>query len=117
SGPKQVTAIPWGDIASAYRSTGIPNITTYTVLPGGDLLGRGQQYLAPLLRMPAVQQAGVSLVERFVRGPSENRLAGGRAQVWGRVRHADGRSASGSLRTPAPYALTADSVLRAVGRV
>jgi saccharopine dehydrogenase (NAD+, L-lysine-forming) len=117
SGPKRVTAIPWGDVSSAYRSTGIGTITTYTVVPGGELVGRGQQLFAPLLRMPAVQRAGVQLVERFVKGPSLDKQAQGRAEVWGRVRHADGRAVTGTITTPAGYAFTADSVLHAVARV
>jgi saccharopine dehydrogenase (NAD+, L-lysine-forming) len=117
SGPKRVTAIPWGDLSSAYRSTRIPTITTYTVVPGGDLIGRGHQLLAPLLRMPAVQKAGLSLVDRLVTGPSEVKQISGRSEVWGRVRHADGRAVSGSLSLPAPYAFTAEAVVAGVLRL
>jgi short subunit dehydrogenase-like uncharacterized protein len=117
SGPKQVTAVPWGDISSAFRSTGIPTITTYMVVPGGDLIGRGEQFLAPLLRLPAVQRFGATLVDQLVRGPSEQRQAHGRAEFWGRVRGADGTTATAALATPAPYQLTADTVLRAVTRL
>jgi saccharopine dehydrogenase (NAD+, L-lysine-forming) len=117
SGPKRVTAIPWGDVSSAFRSTAIPTITTYTVVPGGDLLGKGQQYLAPLLKMPAVQKAGAALVDRWVKGPSEDRQASGRTEVWGRVKHPDGHAVSGSLTTPGAYTLTADAVVRGVAKL
>jgi saccharopine dehydrogenase (NAD+, L-lysine-forming) len=117
SGPRRVTAIPWGDVSSAYRSTGIPTITTYTVVPGGDLLGRGQQYLAPLLKLPSVQKAGAALVDRLVKGPDPDRQAAAHAEVWGRVRHADGRVVTGALTTPAAYALTGDAVLRGVAKL
>lgn len=117
SGPKRATAIPWGDVSSAFRSTGIPTVTTYTVLPGGDLIGRGQQYLTPLLAMPSVRKAGAALVDRLVRGPSEDRQAGRKAEVWGRVRHPDGHAVSAALTTPAAYLLTADAVVRGVARL
>jgi saccharopine dehydrogenase (NAD+, L-lysine-forming) len=117
SGPKRVTAIPWGDVSSAYRSTSIPTITTYTVVPGGDLIGRGQQYLAPLLKMPSVQKAGAALVDRWIKGPSQDRQAAARAEVWGRVKHPDGRVVTGALTTPAAYALTADAVVRGVAKL
>ena len=29
-GPKMAMSIPWGDVATAYYSTGIPNIIVYT---------------------------------------------------------------------------------------
>jgi len=117
SGPKRVTAIPWADVSSGFRSTGIRDITTYTVVPGGDYLGRGQQLLAPLLRMPAVQRAGTQLVERLVRGPSADKQSAGRAELWGLVRNKDGRQVSGTLTTPAAYQLTADAVVRGVARL
>jgi short subunit dehydrogenase-like uncharacterized protein len=114
SGPKQVTAIPWGDVSSAFRSTAIPNITTYTVLPRGDLIGRGGDLLGPLLKLPSVQRAGLSLVDRLVRGPSEEKQARGHAEVWAKASDGQGHSASVALSTPNPYSFTADSVLRAV---
>src|SRR6185295_18082969 len=30
SGPRMATTIPWGDISTAYRTTGIPNIRVYS---------------------------------------------------------------------------------------
>jgi saccharopine dehydrogenase (NAD+, L-lysine-forming) len=117
SGPKRVTSIPWGDVSSAFRSTKIPTITTYTVLPGGDLIGRGQQYLTPLLKLPAVQRAGAALVDRLIKGPSDEKQAGSRAEVWGKVRHPDGRVVSGALTTPAAYSLTADAVVSGVAKL
>jgi saccharopine dehydrogenase (NAD+, L-lysine-forming) len=87
------------------------------VVPGGDLIGRGQQFLAPFLRMPAVRKAGLNLVDRLVKGPSEDKQAAGRAEIWGRVRHPDGRAVTGTLTVPGAYAFTADSVLHAVARL
>jgi saccharopine dehydrogenase (NAD+, L-lysine-forming) len=118
TGPRQVTAIPWGDLSSAYRTTGIPNITTYTVLPGSDLIGRSQQFLGPLLRIPAVQRAGMSLVDKWVTGPSEERQASGRrCEVWGRVSGPGKHYASGTVSTPAGQLFTVDALLHAVRRL
>ncbi len=118
TGPRQVTAIPWGDLSSAYRTTGIPNITTYTVLPGSDLINRSQQFLGPLLRMPAVQRAGMSLVDRWITGPSEERQANSkRCEVWGRVSGPGKHYASGTVSTPAGQPFTVDAVLHAVRRL
>ena len=35
-GPVSCTTLPWGDLATAYRSTGIPNIETYIALPAAQ---------------------------------------------------------------------------------
>lgn len=116
SGTRQVTSIPWGDVASAYRSTGIPNITTYTVVPGGAMLGRSQRLLAPVLRHPAVQRTAKSLAERALSGRTGDG-SGGRAEVWGRVENGSGDRMDTTLVTPGAIPLTADSVLRAVARL
>ncbi len=34
---RKTVAIPWGDVSTAYRSTGIPNITIYNYVPQADL--------------------------------------------------------------------------------
>ncbi|MFD1052457.1 saccharopine dehydrogenase, partial [Kibdelosporangium lantanae] len=51
TGPRTAISIPWGDIATAYHSTGIPNITTHMALPlPGGLVSTGQRLMAPLMR-------------------------------------------------------------------
>jgi saccharopine dehydrogenase (NAD+, L-lysine-forming) len=113
SGPRKVAAIPWGDLATAYRSTGIPTITTFTSVPGpSGVLGKAQSFAAPLLKLPAVQQIGKDLLG-LTRGPSEERRATSRSEVWGEARNPAGRTASAALVGPNAYDLTADAVLRA----
>lgn len=117
SGPKRVTAIPWGDLVTAYRSTGIPNITTYTVVPGATVLGRGERLLSPLLRTPAVQKLGRAAISRFASGPSERKRATSRTEVWGEVSDLAGRRVSASLSTPDTYEFTVDAMLTALRRI
>jgi saccharopine dehydrogenase (NAD+, L-lysine-forming) len=119
SGPRTVTAIPWGDLASAYRSTGIPNITTYTSVPGGSVLARGQRYLGyltPVLGNSGVQKAGRSLAERFVPQGGEE-PAPGTSEVWGQVTDGAGHRLSASTTGPDAITLTVQAVLAAVERL
>ncbi|WP_412544062.1 saccharopine dehydrogenase NADP-binding domain-containing protein [Longispora sp. K20-0274] len=111
SGPRTVSAIPWGDLATAYRSTGIPNITTYTALPAAAGLGPA------LLRLPWARSVADRLVRSTMSGPSATVRATTRTEVWGEVRDADGGAVSDTLVTPNAYDLTADAVLRAVPRM
>lgn len=115
AGPKTVSAIPWGDVASAYRTTGIPNITTYTLVPGARMLSTGQRYLAPVLRNETVQRVGKQLADRFLRRDAE--LTGGRSQAWARATDADGRSVSARLTGPGALPLTADAMVRIAERL
>lgn len=109
SGPRTVSAVPWGDVSTAYYSTGIPNITTYTPTPPGGGM------LTTLLRFP-LAAAAAELLAGQVRGPGSVRRARGHAEVWARATHGS-RTAIATLTTPNPYDLTADSVVRAAVRL
>ncbi len=54
-GPRETVTIPWGDVATAYHSTGIPNVEVYMALPPSAIramqLGR---YLGWVLQLPGV---------------------------------------------------------------
>lgn len=112
SGRRSVLSLPWGDVATAYRSTGIPNITTHmgVGLPAG-LVSRGQQLFAPVMKTSIGQRAGKALVG-LISGPGEKRREHNRSEFWGEARDASGRTASATLIAPSPYAITADAVVR-----
>jgi short subunit dehydrogenase-like uncharacterized protein len=115
TGPREVGAIPWGDLASAYRSTGIPNITVYGRVPA-------QRGPASPLRRAATRLMGVGPVRRAAEqavaarltGPDPQTRARTRTEVWGEVRDAAGEVRTASLVGPNGYDLTADSVVRVV---
>ncbi|HSJ24231.1 MAG TPA: hypothetical protein VK929_06170, partial [Longimicrobiales bacterium] len=50
-------------------------------------------------------------------GPDEHELEHGTSHIYGRVEHEDGRTATGALRGPNGYLLTAHAALLAVRRV
>ncbi|QQQ77806.1 saccharopine dehydrogenase NADP-binding domain-containing protein [Saccharothrix sp. 6-C] len=112
--PREVGAIPWGDVSTAYRSTGIPNITTFTTIPG--VLGKLQPLTAPLLRTDLAQRLGRALAKR-IGGPSGPTRARTRCEVFGEVWDGDGRRVRAALTGPNAYDLTADSVVEAVRRL
>lgn len=113
-GTVRCTALSWGDVATAYHSTGIPNVVTYTKLPSAARL---QGLAGPLLRRPAVRERLQRLARSRVRGPEPDARAARRSRFWARATAADGRTASVTATGPDPYDLTADAVLRVVARV
>jgi saccharopine dehydrogenase (NAD+, L-lysine-forming) len=113
SGPREVGSIPWGDVSTAYRSTGIPNITTFTIVPG--VLGQLQQVFAPVLQASIVQSVAKSVAGK-VKGPDERKRANTRAEVFGEAWDAQTKVQC-AITTPNAYSLTADSVLRAIGKI
>jgi short subunit dehydrogenase-like uncharacterized protein len=116
SGPRTVTSVPWGDVSTAWYSTGIGDITTYTAVPAAALRAEQVLGLRRLLRFGPALRLAEAAAARLAAGPAEQRRAGTRAEAWGRV-SSDGRTAEATLTTPNPYDLTADSVLRAVTRL
>ena len=108
-------AIPWGDVSTAYRSTGIPDITVYGVLPPGlALVGR---LTGALLEIPLVRRMARWGTRHWISGPGPRELARGHSRVRAEVRDRSGRSEAVEIVGPSPYAFTAVAAVAAVGRV
>ena len=107
------TAIPWGDVSTAFHSTGIPNITTYAALPPGAVRAmKASRRLGPVLQSAPVQALLGTLVDRGVSGPSEEDRERGRSFVWGEAADENGARAVARWSGPEGYAFTADAALR-----
>ncbi len=116
--PRHVVSIPWGDVSTAYYSTGIPNIVTYMALPKGP--ARGLRMLGkagPLLGAAPVQRALKELVGRTMDGPDDAARARARSQVWGLATNAAGKRVEGTLVAPEGYTLTARTSIDAARRL
>jgi short subunit dehydrogenase-like uncharacterized protein len=117
-GPGLGMTIPWGDLATAYHSTGIANIDTYIVLPQQTVEWmRRLRGLAPLAGLPTIQRLLGRLVDWRVRGPTPDQMENGVVSIWGRASDEGGRWVEGTLRTPDPYPVTVACSLTAVERV
>jgi short subunit dehydrogenase-like uncharacterized protein len=100
--------IPWGDISTAWRTTGIPNIEVYTgATPGMIRSARNSRYLNWLFRMPAVKRFMLKQVDKKPGGPSEEKLYSGRSFLWGKVWNEKGEQVEARLDTISGYWLTA----------
>lgn len=116
-GRATVHAIAWGDVSTAYHSTGIGDIVVYAALPAA---------IAPVMAL--AQVAGAATRTRLVQsllkgavgrlpGPSAETRAKTQGQLWGQVTDGAGKSATGTITTLDPYDLTADSVVRIAQRL
>lgn len=117
-GPVKATTIPWGDVATAFHSTGIPNIEVYAALPNATR--RMMKMSRPLGRLLATQP-----VQRFLKkrikaqpaGPSDAERARGRSFVWGEVTDEAGQRKTSRQQGPEGYTLTALTALAIVSKV
>ncbi|MBB5014212.1 saccharopine dehydrogenase family protein [Rehaibacterium terrae] len=109
---RTAVTIPWGDVYTAYLSTGIPDIEVYMVVPPATVARlRRLRLLGPLLGWGPVQALLKRQVRKKVRGPSEQARERTGCVIWGIARNAAGRSVQRILRTPNGYDLTVSAAL------
>jgi short subunit dehydrogenase-like uncharacterized protein len=118
-GERTAFPIPWGDLETAYQTTGIPNITTYLAFPKN--LIRLLRWSAPLgqqvLWVKAIRRVLQMGVERAFHGPDEKTRQTRRTRVWARAADKSGNEAQAWLETPEAYQFTAMGGVRCVERV
>ncbi len=110
------TVIPWGDVYTAYVSTGIPNVRVY--IPGKVTAAQAWIYrlIRPVFKLGFVQNKMKAKIDATVTGPDlEAREAGGDTFVWGKVENASGRVIEARFRTPNGYTLTGEGILYTAG--
>lgn len=112
--------IPWGDLSTAYRTTGIPNIITYKAI--SSLSSTLLRVTAPIgqfmMRSGVLRQAAAGIAERLTPGPDETIRQTDRSYIYARAADKSGVIvAEAWLETCEPYQFTAYSVVEAVLRV
>ncbi len=111
-------SIPWGDVASAYYSTGIRNIVVYIAASHGRIAKVEQwRWALPVLGLWPVKALARWQIDRQEPGPSAEDRMQGKSQLWGRVYDGDGREATATMTTLEGYTLTAHTAVEAVRRV
>jgi short subunit dehydrogenase-like uncharacterized protein len=116
-GKRWAMTIPWGDVSTAWHSTGIPDIRVYTGTPPSQI--RRMRRLRPLLPL-----AGWKPLKRFLQrqvdrrepGPSQEVRETARVYLWGEVKNAAGARVTATLETPEAYQLTAVSAVECARR-
>lgn len=109
-GPHNMTAvtIPWGDVCTAYFSTGIPNIKVYMGLPekviGSMKWGR---WFGWLMRSEFVKKRARAKIIAGKAGPSDEQRAKTKTYLVGTVTDKKGNELTSTLETQEGYTLTA----------
>jgi len=115
---RKVIAVSWGDLATAFKTTKIPNITTY-MPPSSSLL--------KLLNSAEINTEGnfqnidlkkvSTWIEKNIYGPDEKVRLEGTSHVWVSVSNNAGNKAEAWLETIEPYRFTYLSGIKAVEKV
>ncbi|MCW5956099.1 MAG: saccharopine dehydrogenase NADP-binding domain-containing protein [Pyrinomonadaceae bacterium] len=113
---KTGVTIPWGDVSTAYHSTGIPNIEVYSVIPGdGIRLMKISRYLGWLLATKFVQK----YLQRNIPpgGPSDHERMRGKTLLWGEASDDDGNRVEARMQAPEGYTVTAIAALNIAEKI
>lgn len=113
---KTAVTIPWGDVATAYYSTGIPNVEVYAVLPEANLrMLKLSRYLGWLLKTKPVQNF---LQKRIPEGgPSDEERAAGKTYLWGEASDAQENKVESRLVCPEGYTTTILTALKIAEKI
>ncbi len=121
-----VVPFPLADLETAYRSTGVPNISTYFAVSrrmaralrvGWPLAAAASSVGRWVTSSSPFQRAASRWVEARVHGPDEALRRSGRSHVWARAAAPGGVEAEAWLELPEAYQFTALASVRAVEQV
>ncbi len=122
-GIRPVAPYTWGDLASAPRTTGIPNVTCYKASSPRTvrLLPLVLPFLRVLAGLGPLRRWAQRRVGARVDGPGPETRRTARTRIWARAGRGGGEggdaTAEGLLETPQGYGFTAVAGIRAVEEV
>lgn len=110
--PTTAVTIPWGDVSTAFYSTGIPNIEVYmgankTMIWGMGMMNNFKWFIGNKWVKNFLQ----TRLDNSPAGPSVTERQKGKAYLWGEVSDMRGNVATARITTPEGYTLTAMAAL------
>jgi short subunit dehydrogenase-like uncharacterized protein len=118
TGAEACVPISWGDVATAFHSTGAGNITVYfrptRLFRSADIVGK---LFGPLLRSRLGQRGLAAIIRGLPEGPSQTERIGHRSTIWAEAIDPSGKSCRASLSTPDAYDFAANSALEVSSRI
>ncbi len=107
-----VMTIPWGDISTAYTTTGIPNIEVYTgITEKVYRMLKFQWVFNWMLRTDFIRNIIKKKIKERPAGPSDEQREKSSSLVWGQVSNATGKTLQACISCYDGYTLTAHSSL------
>ena len=117
-GARPTCRVSWGDVATGFYSTGIPDIEVhFEATSMVRAFARMPRLVKSFLGLGFMQNVLKSRVDALAEGPGEAARRAGRAVVVAVARNDRGQSVRSRLRTPEGYSLTVVTALDAARRV
>ena len=111
-GPMNAITIPWGDVYTAYQSTGISNIEVYfpQSSKGAAKLRKRQKYMK-LMKINWVRKFVLNRIDKMWKSNTAAQRAEAKSFIWGEVKNANGDIIQGRFTTADGYDLTASGTV------
>ena len=109
NGQKQLAmGLAWGDVSTAFYTTGIPNIDVFIAAPAKTVRqAKMSRFIRPFLSLGFVQNRMKRKIEASIKGPSDAQRDKYPTYVWGEAVNEHGAAIQGFLQTPNGYTFTA----------
>lgn len=118
AGTKLATAIPWGDVSTAFRTTGIGNIEVYVpVSPSALASLRRLGHFGWILRRRSIQSFLKWRIRKRAPGPDAAERGKTPVFVWGEAADEKGRIIVARLRVSNGYTVTTDAAVAIARRL
>lgn len=113
-----VISIPWGDLYTAYYTTGIPDIETFTAMPKKIYnLMKFQGLFNWLLRTEIIRNILRKKISQAPAGPDKQMLEKGKSLIWAQVKNREGKTEEAQMEGPESYQLTAVGALIVAAKI
>lgn len=117
-GKVSAIGIPWGDVSTAFYTTGIPTLSTWIPMKKTKIIAaRLFSSAGTVLALPVIQETLKKWVDRRVSGPDENLRASAPAYIWGEAQNAGGVRKTVRIQTANVYDLTVYGALEVASRL
>jgi short subunit dehydrogenase-like uncharacterized protein len=118
NGPARAIAVSWGDVSTAYYTTGIPSIDVYfEATPATMSLAFANRTFGWMFRNPLLERTAQQFASRLRPGPTAAERASRRVTVVARATDAQGRSVESRLVTHEAYTFTAQAACAVMQQV
>jgi len=102
--------IPWGDVSSAWFSTGIPDIEVYVAASRNTIAAaRFSRYVSWLLKAKWFKRLLLKIIDRRISGPERQIIESSSSLLWGSVYDTSGNSKTATIKTMNGYKLTSQT--------
>lgn len=114
-GLKSAVSIAWGDVSTAYYTTGIPNIMVFLPMStrGIKQLKKRRKYMR-ILRSSFMQNFLKRRIEKNIKGQPDKERKKSKMIIWGEVVNDEGENVTGRFETGNGYDVTAVGAVEAV---